>query len=719
MRLASATLFALLASTSISGAQSASEKAFAAMMADVNSSGFLTMDVANQSYDESSDILTAQDMVLSLTFNWKEAPSAKMGTATKTAKDETNSTASPSSSTDEEFDLDFSLTYTIPTATFEGMRLEGDGIAFKKSTYKQAHIKVSFETSDKETNSRSEIKSLGETITTNSYYPFLGTFNFDEKRPISSILDYIRPALMTSSVESLTDSGMEVRAFSANGQMIQNETYGPMTMTNLSGGRVDEIKIAYQKGEMAFDAPIAPGKADEKSNQTITYQVGETSYKGYDFGAIASLFDPQIPPVKDGHVALNSFEIKDIKAEGKDLFSLGIDSVSQQGFKLTKPESYLLPLFEEMLVNDQEPDDLSPQEQEKLIDAVFHLMRTFSIEKSEVTNGKFESILTSGDQKGQKIEAKLGSLLFANLSSNGLKEFSFNNVSASGPDQFSFSFDKAAITDLEFPDYANIKALSKTYLNGREASPEAMARAYPPSLTMGIRNLNIEEKGKAKVSAKEIMTGYRTNGLVVPTNIQIKAKDVILPRDLVSHPFAQALMAQLQMDALHLNQDLTASWDEKSESYIIKPLNIRLENIAQLAGAIGFGGIKKAYLNEPTKAEAAMATGTILPSSLTLSDLGGLQTLINLAGTMTGMGPDQLQSFAPVQIEAMLSAYTKPDFAKHVANQVKSFLVEPKSLHLALSPGAPVPVAQILGVVATSPQMLPDILNISVVANDQ
>jgi hypothetical protein len=66
----------------------------------------------------------------------------------------------------------------------------------------------------------------------------------------------------------------------------------------------------------------------------------------------------------------------------------------------------------------------------------------------------------------------------------------------------------------------------------------------------------------------------------------------------------------------------------------------------------------------------------------------------------------------------MLAALNNPDFQNKVAGAVGTFLQDPKSLTVKIEPSAPISGGEIMGIVQTAPQSLPDRLNVSITAND-
>ena len=436
-----------------------------------------------------------------------------------------------------------------------------------------------------------------------------------------------------------------------------------------------------------------------------------------DYTPLIAALDPNSPPIQGEQTLLERATFGKTQAEVPGVFSLSIGSSEQAGIKMRQPEGYLVPILDKMIVNDLTPEDLPPEEAEKFIRSATDLMRSFTVDLNQASDIKAEVTPPEGEYMGKKFAVSLSNTRMKGLDSNGLEEMSISGLMVQGPDNLSISLGRAAIEDLGFPAYEQLEKVIRVSMAGDDPSPSDIAKLSPSSLTFSVKDLAYKDMANHDVQAKEIRTELKSPGLAVPTYLSTKIDGLTLSKNLIKHPLGAVLMTQLGLEKLTIDEEVTLNWDKASETFNLSPLDIKLSGIARLAGSIGFGGIKEAYLDNPENASSAMATATVLPSSLTLSDDGGLNQLINLAGAMSGLGPDQLRQMAEGQVQAMLSIYTKPAFARMVAGEVKSFMTDPKSLKIALTPGAPVPVAQILGVVATTPQDLPDVLKIGVTAN--
>lgn len=688
----SLTLSALLLSTSIASAASQAEDAFEAYLKDINGSGLLTLNAGTRSYDSSSDTLTIQNVIYDL--DWK-IPG------------------------EEEQPFELSGKISIPTMHLKGVKLTDDGFSYEEWKLDSYSLDMTLDAEGKEFDAHLAGNSLGAAVTRDGFNPFMGEFKVAPSRPIGSTLDYLRPLILKTSYKSTSSTGFALTIESGDGS-VEKTNYGPSISTDLANGKLGSIVMQSQSGTTTIpddlDADGKPVKTPGIPDKVV-YEVGETTYENINIAAFFALFDPDMPMEDGTQTLLGNSLTEQMQLSAGDLFNLTMKDATQSGIKASRPNSYIVPLLDQMIAEGKDMEDLPPQETEKVIKASFDLLRSLSIDDAQVNDLKFDMVIPDGEMAGQKVEGNMAKVAMKGFDKNGIKEYSLTNFNLTGPDHVAVSLGRAAVEDLEFPAFAHVEKVIIDSMAGRDPSASDMAKAAPHSLTVAVNDLDYKDQSNHRVVADEIRMTYKTDGLAIPTKLSAKAKGLSVSKNLVSHPLASVLMNQLGLETLDIDKEITLAWDESKETYKLSPLDIKLGGIARLEGAIGFGGISRSYLDDPERnGPAAMATGTVLPSSLSLSDEGGLNELINLAGGMTGMGPEQVRSFASAQVQAMLSAYTKPDFAQAVAGQIQAFLANPKRLEIAISPSAPVPVAQILGVAATAPDSIPDILGIGVFA---
>ncbi|WP_114008960.1 hypothetical protein [Cohaesibacter intestini] len=697
----------LLISTSLVQAQSDAEKAFQAMIDDVNASGWLTVEVGSTHYQADKDLLTAQNVVYKL--NWS-LPETGIKAANSTTTDATeNGTA-------ENDDLTIDLEITVPSMTGAGFALKEDGITYDSIIYEGITFDVTLDAEGTASDMQLKARALGKDQVSNGFQPFVGEFKIAPSRPIGSFLDYIRPILTKPSYEEYSSDGYVMTQFAPDGAAIEEREIGPITLTDFANGRIGSMEMAYQKGKISV---VEPGKEtnDDLPFDQVTFEAGKTVYEGYDMAALWAAIDPGMPPIEGTRDVVKVATTENMSFSAKGFFTATLGPSTQKDLTVKQPASYIVPLLDKMISQDQKPDKMPPEDQKALIKAGFDLARSFSYGLGEVKDIQFSGTIPEGDMSGQTVEAKLSSMRIADINKDGIGEMSVSGFDFTGPVGVSAAFDRFAIENLEFPNYAHIETVIDKGLAGEEPTPAESAKLAPNAIKMVLNGLKVRDPSANMVSANQILIETKKQGLAIPTLIKTRISDLSVPKDLIQHPMVSVLMTQLNMERLLVNEDITLRWDEASESIKLDPLNIELADIAKLDGSINFGGILRAYLDDPEQAQAAIATGTVLPSSLTLTNLGGIDEMINMAGGFSGMGPDQVRSFAESQIQAILSAFTKPDFAQMVAGEVKAFLANPDNITILLKPGAPVPVAQLLGAASQAPHAIPDILKIGVTAN--
>nr|WP_319513064.1 hypothetical protein [uncultured Cohaesibacter sp.] len=719
MKRTSLTLGFLLVSTALVHAQSDAETAWDAIFKDMNQSGLLTATTGSVHYNEATDSLTVQNLVLKTDLS---LPIPVKRTFSKESDDTAADGVSKEDKSKSE--LKINLEIALPTAVYTGLRLENAGYAYDSMTIETMNGSFDLDAPGTDNDSHLKLETTGKSTVTAAYSPFLGEFKFAPSRPIGSVMDYIRPLLMQARYENASVEGMIVKQYvDAFQDAVQTTQTGPMSVSDVKDGRIGSYEVAYQTTDMVIDGKNSlPSEADQDQNQGkpthITYTINDTRYEGYDIGALLSAIDPNAPPIEGTRSILEKSEMAGVNVSVPNLAEIKIGPASQSDITVKQPATYLVPLLDKMIAEDLNPDDLSEEDQMALIEAGFDLARSFAMGLSEIGKTEASITLPSGPYLGQKATLGFDSIRQAGFSSDGIEESSISGVTYAGPPAMNFKLGRLAIEDLEFADYHQIKQAIFNSMQGHPPRGSQAAKLGPDALTLALEDLAYEDNKSNALSANEIHLHYDRMGLAIPAEVTTKIDNLKIAKSMLKHPLAGVLLDQLGLDSLTINEELAMTWDDEKQTFEISPIKLELPNIFSLSGSLGAGGIMRNYLASPETAQAAMATATVLPASLTLKDLGGLNELINLAGGALGMGPEQVRNMAAMQLQAALSGFTEPAFYESVSAEVDRFLKDPQSLMVSFNPSNPVPVAQLLGVAATAPQQIPYLLAIGVIAND-
>nr|WP_321459298.1 hypothetical protein [uncultured Cohaesibacter sp.] len=720
MKRSSLTFGFLLVSTALVHAQSAAETAWDAISRDINQSGLFSVKTGTVHHNPASDALTVENLVYELTYTLEPDDESSDDEATP-AQDAAKSEQSETEAKDDK-GLTISATIAVPTLSFKGLKLEDAGYSYDSIELEGTQTTILFDEEGTDKDARIIAKALGKDIVTKGYQPFFGEYKLAPSRPIGSTLDYIRPLLMNARYEAMTSEGLTIEQYAGDEEApMQTTQMGPLSVNEVKDGKIGSYEISSQKSTMDVREPSSSAGQSASSidlPKEISYEIGKTRYDGYDIGALWSVLDPNAQPIVGTRTLLEKTEMAGATINVPGLADISVGPSVQSEITVTQPSSYLVPLLDKMIKEDLDPTKLPSQEQHALIRAGFDLARSFAMGLTEIGKTTAQITIPDGAFKGQKADFGFESIRQAGFSSFGIEESSISGISYAGPPSMNFKLGRLAVESLEFADYPLIEKAIFDSMNGTPLQGSSAAKLGPNKLTLAMSGLEYsDDKGNA-LSADGASLNYDRMGLAIPAEISTSVDNLKIGKNLLQHPLATVLLDQLGLDGLTINEELTLVWDEANQTYKIEPINLELKDIASISGSIGAGGIMRGYLDAPETAQAAMATATILPSSLTLKDLGGLNELINLAGGAMGMGPEQIRSMATMQIKAALSSFTEPAFSDAVVAEVDSFLKDPQSLMVSLNPKAPVPLAQLLGVAATAPQQVPYLLAIGVIANE-
>lgn len=192
--------------------------------------------------------------------------------------------------------------------------------------------------------------------------------------------------------------------------------------------------------------------------------------------------------------------------------------------------------------------------------------------------------------------------------------------------------------------------------------------------------------------------------------------DIKVPANIMADE-AKAFMSASGYENLILDINMDATYDAASQNLELSDFTIDAADMGTLNFSAQFGGIVAELLQDHAQIQGLMATATLRGANLKFANNSIFEKGLDFAATMTGNTADQLKSQAPFVLGLGLGQINNPGFTKMVTEAVTNFLDDPKSLAITVAPENPVPVAQIAGAVMSSPQAVPDLLAVGVMAN--
>ncbi|MBL4647180.1 MAG: hypothetical protein COA52_03685 [Hyphomicrobiales bacterium] len=196
----------------------------------------------------------------------------------------------------------------------------------------------------------------------------------------------------------------------------------------------------------------------------------------------------------------------------------------------------------------------------------------------------------------------------------------------------------------------------------------------------------------------------------------LKIDDIRIPGSLIEGE-AKMFFQASGYELLLLDVDIDFNYDAASQSLTLSNLTIDADKMGTLNFSAAFGGIIESMLSDPSQMQGLIATATIKNASLHFTNKSIFDKALEFGAQMMGQDAEQLKEQAPMMLGFGLAQINNEAFSTMVTGAFNTFLDDPKSLHIEIAPTNPVPIAQIGGAAATAPQTVPDLLSISVVAN--
>jgi hypothetical protein len=283
--------------------------------------------------------------------------------------------------------------------------------------------------------------------------------------------------------------------------------------------------------------------------------------------------------------------------------------------------------------------------------------------------------------------------------------------------------------------------------------------------TVAFQDVNATE-AETTVSAKDIaLNGVSIPGTVVsgtleslvmyesatagPVSVTAKGKEVFSMSGMEANITRMDADAGLEFDATlsDLKADLTAvkvsmsgSWELASGKMAVDEYAFDFKDVGRLNIGLEISGYTldfvkgiqeamKAAEANPNKEEANAAMGmsmmglvqqlTFNSASISFEDASITKKLLDYAGSEQGVTGDQMAQSLKGLVPIMIAQLNMPDLQNQISAAVNTYLDDPKSLTISAEPKEPVPFPMIMGAAMGAPQTIPQVLGVTVTANDE
>lgn len=199
---------------------------------------------------------------------------------------------------------------------------------------------------------------------------------------------------------------------------------------------------------------------------------------------------------------------------------------------------------------------------------------------------------------------------------------------------------------------------------------------------------------------------------------------------------ARAVMQALGYPKLSGGMTMKGSWNPADGRMEITEWMLDVSDAAALNITMDLGGITTDLIRQAqeitVKAESGemneqavgfammglMQQFSVNGATIALDDASLTNRILDFVAAQQGAKRQDVVNMAKGMMPILLSQLQNPSFASTVAKAVGEYLDDPQTLIVKAEPDAPVPAPQIMGAAMGAPQTIPDILAVTVTANE-
>ncbi|UDF30107.1 UNVERIFIED_ORG: hypothetical protein LHK14_01925 [Roseateles sp. XES5] len=351
-----------------------------------------------------------------------------------------------------------------------------------------------------------------------------------------------------------------------------------------------------------------------------------------------------------------------------------------------------------------------------------------SIASSNVAVDGSTVTLESAELKasGSETPIKLGNVTMEGVEEDGDGGYTIETV----------SFEDVNITEAEATVTAKDLALTGVSVPGKVVPGTLESLLMYESATAG--PISVTTKGKEVFS----MSGMEANitRMDADAGLEFDATLSDLKADLttVEDPKAKETLDKLGIHSLDGEVSMSGSWELASGKMTVDEYAFDFKDIGRLNLTLAFSGYTLDFLKSmqealkaaeanPNKEEANAAMGmsmmglvqqlTFNNASISFEDASITKKLLDYAGSEQGVTGDQMAQSLKGLVPIMIAQLNMPDLQNQISAAVNTYLDDPKSLKISAEPKEPVPFPMIMGAAMGAPQTIPQVLGVTVTAN--
>ncbi|MEV4609698.1 hypothetical protein MRBLMR1_004797 [Neorhizobium sp. LMR1-1-1.1] len=255
--------------------------------------------------------------------------------------------------------------------------------------------------------------------------------------------------------------------------------------------------------------------------------------------------------------------------------------------------------------------------------------------------------------------------------------------------------------------------------------------------TTGPMAIKVDGKSVASIGSSKLTTDVSDDDKKISFDLQVA--DIKADLATIDDPATKQTISDLGITSLDGKVSMTGSWDLEPGTLAIEEYAFDFANIGRLDMAFSLSGYTLDFVrsaNEtarameanPNKEQAEQAANlamlglmqrlTFNSAMISFADDGITEKALDVVGKQQGTSGDQLAQMIKAMTPIVLAQYNIPELQNALSQAVNTYLDNPGSLTITAQPPSPVPFPMILGAGMGAPNTLPQVLGVTVKAND-
>ncbi|WP_289036313.1 hypothetical protein [uncultured Roseibium sp.] len=475
--------------------------------------------------------------------------------------------------------------------------------------------------------------------------------------------------------------------------------YEDIVLIALEDGRIAEQTV----GKIRTIEEITPDQVQSPiTNMDLT--VHDFVLRGLDMVPLIALLGG--PVDADRTVLLDREELSGIEFSTDDV-SGTIDNVLIEDIDLLSLEPLsFFPLLDQEAAGE-------PVAERDLAAAAMEAIGVLSLGRFQIDELEVEA----EDGKGS-----IRRILARELSGTGARELSVDGVDIEVVDGGSAYIAHAGLSRLAFPPFAALLALDDV----AEPTPSQIREALPTvgKILLSDLDLNIgsalsDPSGSTgstwfQLDLLELLQGGFVSN--IPTRTSLIIDGIGMPTSLLDNPALETMLEKLNVSEVEINHALSFAWNPDTKDLVLRNISLQLLDSGKASLSLVLGNVPPTLFTRPELAQIALASATFKSGHLRLESADLVAAFISDEAAKNSISEEQLAEGLVETLRGELGALSDTQFGADLIAAVRNFLADPDELVIDLTPAAPVPMTELLGLAVTNPNKIPERLGARVTA---